>query len=107
MKNNFSVKVSFKDVPDYPYEWDNIAFITGIKLLRVKTSVITDLLTYDAKLSLDNNPNNPMNIGKMYGIVTELFSMIPHLDYRYVKEELKRIDDDIRESMSFTEDLLK
>ena len=48
MKNNFTVEVSFKDVPDYPYEWDNVIFLTGIRVMRVKTKIINDLLTFNA-----------------------------------------------------------
>lgn len=54
MKNNFTVEVSFKDVPDYPYEWDNVIFLTGIKVIRVKTKIIYDLLTYDAILKTNS-----------------------------------------------------
>ena len=54
MKNNFTVEVCFNDVPLYPYEWDNIAFISGIKVMRVKTSTLTDILEFKAKIEVSN-----------------------------------------------------
>ena len=54
MKNNFTIEVSFKDVPNYPYEWDNVVFVSGIKVLRVKTKTINDLLTYDAIIKVNS-----------------------------------------------------
>lgn len=55
MKNNFTVSISFNDVPLYSYEWENIAIISGIKVIRVKTEVMRDVLTYKTKIFLNTS----------------------------------------------------
>ena len=37
MKNNFTVEVCFSEVPLYPYEWNNMSIISGVKVMRVTT----------------------------------------------------------------------
>lgn len=54
MKNNFTVEVLFGDVPLYPYEWAQLTLISGVEVKRVNTSMIRDVLTYDAILSIKN-----------------------------------------------------
>ena len=55
MKNNFTIEVSFNEAPYYSYEWDDTAIISGIKLFRVDTKTIEDLLTYEGIIKTDNN----------------------------------------------------
>ena len=52
MKNNFTVEVCFSEVPLYPYEWNNMSIISGVKVMRVTTDTIINLLTYKAKLNV-------------------------------------------------------
>lgn len=47
MKNNFNLDVSFKNVPVMPYEWENTSHISHVKLLRISTNTIKDILLYD------------------------------------------------------------
>ena len=54
MKNTFNVEVSFDESPKKPYEWKNVSFITGIKVNRVDSKCIKDLLLYKCKVDSEN-----------------------------------------------------
>lgn len=47
MRNNFNITVNFNSSPKMPYEWDNSSNITNIKLERVSTEMLKNILTYE------------------------------------------------------------
>lgn len=47
MKNSFNIEVNLNEVPLKPFEWDDFAFINNIKVIRVNSKCIKDLLGYE------------------------------------------------------------
>ena len=50
---------------------------------------------------LDESPWNALNVGGMDIITTSILSLLTHLKYDLVKDELKIIDDDIASADEF------
>lgn len=54
MKNSFNIEVNFADVPLKPFEWDTCTIINGIKVTRVSSKTINDILSYECKIDSKN-----------------------------------------------------
>lgn len=54
MTNSFDIEVCFDKVPLKPYEWGKVSYITNIKVLRVSTKTLHELLTFEAQLNCTN-----------------------------------------------------
>lgn len=50
MKNSFNLEVCFKDAPVMPYEWNDTQIIMHVKLTRVSTSLLKDVLAFRGTL---------------------------------------------------------
>lgn len=48
LNNSFNLEVSFDNIPLKPHEWKNMAFISGIKLKRITSKCLKDLLLYNS-----------------------------------------------------------
>lgn len=53
MKNNFNLEVSFSESPALPYEWNETSFLTHLKLERVSSSFLRDVLNFEAIIKYD------------------------------------------------------
>lgn len=51
MKNSFTIEVCFGDVPLMPYEWEKTSTIMGIKVERVPTYLLRDVLTCEGYIN--------------------------------------------------------
>lgn len=50
MKNSFNLEVCFKDAPVMPYEWNETQIIMHVKLTRVSTALLKDVLSFKGVL---------------------------------------------------------
>ena len=50
MRNSFNIEVNFANSPLKPYEWEEVSFINGIKVLRVSPKCIHDILSREVKI---------------------------------------------------------
>lgn len=73
---------------------------------RVPTSLSFTGLIPEKVYVLDDNSNNPLNKGVRESVVTELIeSLDKHIDYQKAKDELLKIEEDIRLTNAFEEEL--